>query len=301
MEIRQLKYFVTIAQTLNFSEAARKLYITQGTLSQQIQQLEFELGSQLFERSSHNVSLTEAGEELLPLAMETISASDACLTRMNDLRGALAGTLQIGAIQTFKGIVTDAARTFVREYPGVKVNLIFDTAENLREMLCRKEIDLALAYKSVNVYEDIESEELFRTSLHVIMRKDHPLAGNTSLELEQLGSYGILIPGQGLQARRSFDRFVGIDTRKMNVRMEVNVPDAAMDLVQTCNLLAISSPLPAAGRERLMAVPLENCRYTMPCCVHRLKAVYRKKSSELFMEKIRDSALYERMSLNLEK
>ena len=61
MELRQLKYFVAVARTLNFTEAARQLYITQGTLSQQLRQLEYELGTTLFERSSHNVSLTEAG------------------------------------------------------------------------------------------------------------------------------------------------------------------------------------------------------------------------------------------------
>lgn len=61
MELRQLKYFIGVAETLNFSVAAKNLYITQGTLSQQIRQLENELGTELFERNSHNVRLTEAG------------------------------------------------------------------------------------------------------------------------------------------------------------------------------------------------------------------------------------------------
>ena len=62
MELRQLKYFLMVAKTLSFSEAAKRLYITQGTLSQQIKQLEDELGFQLFSRTSHSVALTEAGE-----------------------------------------------------------------------------------------------------------------------------------------------------------------------------------------------------------------------------------------------
>ena len=64
MEIRQLKYFLKVAETLNFSEASRKLYITQSTLSQQISHLEQEIGLPLFERNSHEVYLTEAGKEL---------------------------------------------------------------------------------------------------------------------------------------------------------------------------------------------------------------------------------------------
>ena len=66
MELRQLRYFVKAAETLNFSEAAKGLYITQSTLSQQIRQLETELDVQLFQRNSHEVTLTEAGAELLP-------------------------------------------------------------------------------------------------------------------------------------------------------------------------------------------------------------------------------------------
>lgn len=72
MELRQLKYFLMVAKTLSFSETAKRLYITQGTLSQQIKQLEDELGFQLFSRTSHSVALTEAWEELLPAAKQTV-------------------------------------------------------------------------------------------------------------------------------------------------------------------------------------------------------------------------------------
>ena len=78
MELRQLRYFVKAAETLNFSEAAKGLYITQSTLSQQIRQLETELDVQLFQRNSHEVTLTEAGAELLPYAKETLYAADTC-------------------------------------------------------------------------------------------------------------------------------------------------------------------------------------------------------------------------------
>lgn len=297
MEIRQLRYFITVAQTLNFSEAARRLYITQGTLSQQIRQLEFELGSQLFERSSHSVSLTEAGEELLPLALETTAASEACLTRMNDIRGALAGTLRIGCIRTFRGMTGDAVRTFLRENEGVSLNIQFATVEELMEMLRNKEIDLALAYKSLADDDGIESEQLFRTSLHILMSKDHPLAGEKSLTLDRLCGYGMIIPGRGAQARRSFDRFIGIDTRRLNVKLETNDPDLAMSLVQSGSLLAISTPLPALDCKMIKSVTLENSRYEMSCCVHRLRGSYRKKSAELFIQLLRDYARIEKFAI----
>ena len=95
MELRQLKYFVKTAETLNFSEAARLLYVTQSTLSQQIRQLAQELGTALFVRDSHSVSLTESGEQLLPLAKRTLQDAAACQDRIKDLQQMLCGSLNI--------------------------------------------------------------------------------------------------------------------------------------------------------------------------------------------------------------
>ena len=76
MELRQLRYFVSVAETNSFSEASRLLNITQSTLSQQVKQLENELGVMLFERSSHRVCLTDVGEAFLPEARRTLHAAD---------------------------------------------------------------------------------------------------------------------------------------------------------------------------------------------------------------------------------
>ena len=86
MELRQLRYFLKAAETLNFSEASKELFITQSTLSQQIRQLERELGVSLFQRNSHEVLLTENGEHLLPYARKTIIDADTCVESMNDLK-----------------------------------------------------------------------------------------------------------------------------------------------------------------------------------------------------------------------
>ena len=99
MEIRQLKYFLKVAETLNFSEASRKLYITQSTLSQQISHLEQEIGLPLFERNSHEVYLTEAGKELLPYAQNAVNCTMACVDHMNDLKEMLGGELNIALFE----------------------------------------------------------------------------------------------------------------------------------------------------------------------------------------------------------
>lgn len=296
MELRQLRYFVTVARTLNFSEASRKLYITQGTLSQQIRQLEDELSSRLFERSSHSVSLTEAGEELLPLAVTTLEAADACMDRMKELRGSLTGTLNIGTTQSFITIVAEAVKIIMKEHHDLKLNVSVHTAAVLLDNLRDREIDMALAFKSIEKFEDIESEVLFKTSLCVVVRRDHPLADCKSLSLSDMVGYGLVLPGKGLQSRRAVDKFVGIDTSNLDVRAEFNDPEAIMDMVQSTGLATIISPIAVEYRPKLKTIPLEGGKFTMTGCVHRLKDGYRKHSSEVFLSALRDAASIERIS-----
>lgn len=295
MELRQLKYFVTVAKTLNFSEAARRLYITQGTLSQQIKQLEDELDSQLFARTSHSVTLTEAGEELLPLAQNALAASDVCRDKMTDLRKALSGTLNIGVTHSFSALLTDTVKDFLKKYPGVKLNIYYKTASELMEMVRRKEVDLSLAFKPIMEYDDIESEVLFKTELSAVMRRDHPLGDRKTLTMDDVEKHGIVLPANGLQARKIFENFVGVDTRKLDVRVELNDPNIIMDIVQGTNLITLVSSLAAYYRPGLIAIPLEEGGHAMLGCVHRLKEGYRKRSAEFFLEMLRDTAHIERL------
>ena len=300
MELRHLKYFATVAKTLNFSDAAKRLFVTQGTLSQQIKQFEEEIGAQLFDRNRHSVTLTEAGEELLPLALKTIEDSEVCSNRMRDLKGALTGTLRIGITHSFSGLLTETVKNFIREHPGVKLKIQSESASEIIEMLQNKEIDLALAFKPSTAYEELESVPLFRNSLSAVMRREHPMASHQVLTMEELENHRIILPGKGLQARRAFDRYLGLDSRKLNVTVEVNDPELIMDIVQNTNLIAIVSSLAAYYRPALVAIPLEGGNYSMVGCIHRLKEGYRKRSADIFVEMLRDSAKIERIAKGLE-
>ena len=105
MELRQLRYFLRLSETLNFSVAAKELFITQSTLSQQILNLERELDQQLFIRNSHEVLLTEAGRMLLPLARESVYKVDNCFLRMQELKNMLTGELNIGVTYSFSSMI----------------------------------------------------------------------------------------------------------------------------------------------------------------------------------------------------
>ncbi|MCQ2170426.1 MAG: LysR substrate-binding domain-containing protein [Bacteroidales bacterium] len=289
MEIRQLKYFVRMAQTLNFSEAARSLYVSQSTLSQQIKALEDELGTILFQRDSHSASITESGEMLLPLAIQTIQDSEACIAQMNDLKELLTGELNIGVTYSFSQILTETVKNFAREYPGVKLNIFYRNMAELMEVLRHREVDLVLAFKPDQPYDEIESSYLFGDKLSVIMRKDHPLADRQSISLEELKRHRLAIPAKGLQARNALENYICIERSGLNVCLEINEANILLDIVQNNNLLTMLSEASVRGRDFLKAVPLDLPDNQMQGCVHTLKRAYHKRSADIFVKMIREA------------
>ena len=153
MELRQLKYFVKVAETLNFSEAARLLCVTQSTLSQQVKQLETELDTPLLIRSSHSVTLTEQGLELLPYAKRTLDDAETCVARINDIKRLATGTLNIGVTYSFSPILTETLITFMKLYPRIKLNIFYKPMAELMDMLRDRQVDFVLAFRPTRPVE----------------------------------------------------------------------------------------------------------------------------------------------------
>lgn len=296
MELRQLKYFATVAQTLNFTDASRMLFITQGTLSQQIKQLEDEIGTPLFIRTSHSVMLTDAGEELLPFAQKTIAEAANCKNKMNDLKKILTGSLNIGVTHSFSTLLVGTIKEFLKKYPNVKLNINYATASELFEMLHERKLDFILAFKPLQEYEAIQSEVLFRSSLSIVMRKEHPMATHKSITMEELQKLSIALPGSGLQARRAFERFIDIDTSKLNIKIELNDPNMIMNIVQGTNLVSILSSIAIIYHPNLTAIPLEGVRREMIGCYHFMKDIYHKRAGEVFLQMLRESPLISQLN-----
>jgi len=294
MELRQLKYFTVLASELNFSHAAQKLFISQGTLSQQIKQLENEIGADLFERSSHSVVLTESGEELLQYAKKTLEAAHECSQVANDLNKGIVGTLNIGATHSFKYLMRNTVKEFIKRYPGIDLRIIHGTANELLNLLRERKVDFFLAFQPEAKYPDLESIELINTQLAVIMRHGHPYADKKSITKEELLKQHIALPARGLQSRKAVEKYVG-DTSRINVAVETNDPIILLEIISSTNLLSITSTLAIKYRDDLVAVPLEGVSKTMTGCIHRLKDTYIKRSSSLFTKMLMESADLERM------
>lgn len=169
MNLEQLRGFVTVAELGHFTRASERLHLAQPSLSRQISTLEQELGSELFHRARGNISLTAAGELLLPRARRMLADAEAIRTEMAELAGLNRGRVRLGAAPTLCiSLVPEVLRTFRATYPSVDIQLVEGGTNLLIEQLATGSVDMALITLSerspltgpVLVTEPLISEDL---------------------------------------------------------------------------------------------------------------------------------------------
>lgn len=286
MEIRQLKYFLMVTETLNFSTASRRLFISQSNLSQQISQLEQEVGQPLFERNSHEVHLTEAGREFAPVARKAIDSVTECMEHMTDLQSLRTGELNIGVTFSFASIVTEAVIAFLRQYPKVKLNIRYDSMEELMEMLKQREIDIMLALSSPKGDAAIDRRPLFDNQLAVIVSRNHPLYHADGITLDELQHYDLVLPCRGLQARNTFEKLIERTDYNYNVKVEVNNVSLLLDLISHAKYATILAESTIIKSHDLRAIPIIAEGNEISGCIHLLKGAYVKCSTQEFIKMI---------------
>lgn len=283
MELRQLKYFIKVAELKNFSEASRALNITQSTLSQQIRQLEGELGVELLIRDTHHVHLTDVGEAFLPYAQKTINDAQTCITRIKDVQELNIGELNIGSTYTFSPLLNEAILTFMKQYPGVKINVICKSMEELMSLLEKQQIDIALSYKPTKIYPNIESYNLFENRLAVVVSDTHPFATYKSIRWADIEKSPLALPSKGLQARNAFDRVMeGLDYH-FDVRIEVDDISVLLNLVRCSRLVTLLSQATVHRHQGLVAIPLNQKGCDMEGSFHIYRDAYIKRTTKEFM------------------
>lgn len=288
MELRQLKYFAKVAETLNFSEAAKMLCITQSTLSQQIKQLENELDTPLLIRSSHKVTLSEAGELILPHVRRVIYEAESCADRISDLNRLASGSLSIGVTYSFSPILTETLLLFMKQYPKVRLNIYYKPMSELMELLKERVVDFVLAFKPIRSIEGVESHILFQNYLAAIVSEHHPLASKERVTVAELRTYDLALPSKGLQARNAFDNIISAHD-PLRVRIELNEVNILLKLIRQSMLVAVLAEATIHNETGVKAVPLDIPENEMAGCVHILKDTYRKKSMQEFIRMLGDS------------
>ncbi|KOX12705.1 LysR family transcriptional regulator [Saccharothrix sp. NRRL B-16348] len=149
MTLQQLVYFLAVARTRHFTRAAAEARVAQPSLSKQIHALEKELGAELFSRARGNVTLTPAGEALLPVAARILSDVDTARLEVAELVGLRRGRVRVGATPSLCGsLFADVIKRYHDEYPGIQVSVTEGGSRDLVAALEAGQLDLALVIVS---------------------------------------------------------------------------------------------------------------------------------------------------------
>ncbi|MFF3831686.1 LysR substrate-binding domain-containing protein [Streptomyces sp. NPDC002458] len=196
MELRHLRYFVTVADERHFGRASALLHVTQSTLSAQVQALEREVGGRLFTRTSRRVELTEAGELLLPEARRALTQAGRALeVARQSVRGET-GTVRIGfsGVAVLQGVLSDDLRDFARAHP--RVGLTLTELAPAAQIQGVREGALDIGYCPDLGLGDISGLRVTRrapTPLSVALRSDHELASAAAVTTAELTAHDLII------------------------------------------------------------------------------------------------------------
>ena len=192
LDTHQLNIFVVAAETLNFTQAARRLHLTQPSVTQHIQALEQHFGQALFIRSGHHLTLTEAGSALLPLAREMVALSIRTDEVMESLKGEVYGHLRVGCSTTpGKYVLPRLLAAFMRHYPRVNASCNVTSRQNALQWLAEGKVGVALS-SSHEFNGDAEFHKLFSDPVVLIVPRHHPWARRRDLQPAELAE-GIFI------------------------------------------------------------------------------------------------------------
>jgi DNA-binding transcriptional LysR family regulator len=187
LDLAQLETFLTVAQEGSFSRAAKKLYRTQPAVSLVIRKLEDEIGEPLFDRSSREGMLTDAGRVLEEYAQKLLNTRSEAMSALEELRHAERGRLSIGANEVTCLYLLPLLHEFRRNYPRVHIAIQRSLATKLPESVLDHSVELGiLTYRPDN--PGLRSVVVYRDELVFVVPPAHPLAGEAEVSLKDLGS-----------------------------------------------------------------------------------------------------------------
>ncbi|GAA3469701.1 LysR family transcriptional regulator [Nonomuraea roseola] len=260
MELRQLEYFVAVAEERNFTRAAERVHISQSGVSAQIRQLERELGAELFDRSARTATLTVAGKAALQHARAALAAAGALGQAVDEVSDLIRGRLTVGmVIGCTITPLFDALAAFHRAHPGVELSLLEDNSDRLVEGVRAGALDLALIGAATATPEDLEALTIIDERLVAAVPAGHPLAERQAISLRDLGAYPIVCMPPGTGLRTVFDRACAAQDLHPAIALQASASDAIADLaVRGLGVAVLSESMAAHYRDRLTALPLDD-------------------------------------------
>jgi len=231
MDLRQLEYFVAVAEEANFTKAAERVHITQSGVSAQIRQFERELGADLFDRSSRIVRLTDAGAAALPHARSALAAAAAVQTAIDQVKGLVRGNLRLGMVTGCTVTpLFEALAAFHEAHPRIEIFLTEGNSDVLVDNVRAGRIDIALVGAAGGTPPDLAYRTIVSEGLVALVPEDHPVAAKDEVTLRRLCAYPLICLPVGTGIRSVLDQACAAAGVRAAVALQATAPAAVTEL-----------------------------------------------------------------------
>jgi LysR family cyn operon transcriptional activator len=258
MELRHLRYFVALAECLNFTRAAERAHVTQSTMSNQIRQLEEQVGYALFERVGKRVVMTGPGEVFLEFATRALREVDQGLSALRQSPTDFVGEVHVGATHTFNlGFIPDCVATFLSRHPTARVVVEELSADDVGARLKAGELDLGISYRPASA-SDLWFEPLYNEEMVLVVSRDHPLARRRRIRMVELHGLRLVMLPAIFATRALLDECFRACGAEPVVVAEMNTTSPMLGLVARTQIGAIVASNAVPQGAGLCIVPLES-------------------------------------------
>lgn len=232
MNERRMRIFYEVSNVLNMTRVAEKMFISQSSISQAINELEQELGVKLFDRVSKKLYLTYEGQVFYNYVRRILNLYDESISAINDIKSSKGGKLKIGASNTV-GVymVPRIARAFLDIYENVEVSTTIGNTSDICNLILKNEIDFGLVEGKVK-NDEIIANSFFKDELVVIVPKNHRLANKRFITKEEIKNEKFIIREVGSGTRELIERKFKENDIEYNVFMELGNNEAIKNIVE---------------------------------------------------------------------
>jgi len=262
MEWQQIIGFYYVAKLGSFTKAADATFRTQSALSQQIKNLEQELGCRLLERiGKRKLRLTSAGQRFFKFSETSLKRYQCLIEELNELRGLQKGLLRMAApFTTLYHLVPSALKRYVTEFPNVELTILDRSQQHILELVKNGDIDFGLVVES-NVPKDLTSLRWNKVRTVLMTPLNHALAKAKRITLKQIAKYPLILPPLSLKYRRNLEeRFqkLGIDCHVIMESSNVELSSLYVEMGLGISFATIVTDLPELQRRKLAFLSMDH-------------------------------------------
>lgn len=288
VELRHIRYFLAVVEESHFTRAAERLHVSQPTLSQQIRELEAELGAPLFDRIGKRVRLTAAGEIFREHAQRAAKEIEEARVAISELEGLKRGEIIVGVVQTVNTyLIPGVVARFSAAYPSIRVEVRELASGQIEAGIIAGSLNLGIGFVPPQD-EKIEAERLFGEDLVLVVPSGHRLAERKRVRMRELDGEPLVMLSPAYCTRRLVDESLRESGARPRIMVEMNTIDGILATVREGGAATVLPALAAQGTSGVRAVALTEPTPRRAVGLMWLRGGYRHAAAQVFANAVAD-------------